>query len=178
VGEAVEDVVLDDLLGKPRRLTEWLGERATILYSWSATCPCVGECDRRIAPLFHALRAEHGEKAVRWIAVAGAAEDTPEVVLETMGLLRAPYRMLLDPRQRLTGRLGLRSAAHVAVLDGHGYLRYRGTIDDDLKAPTRDFLAGAVKAVLEGRRPDPEEFDVEGYGCPFGEPPPEPCEEP
>jgi peroxiredoxin len=169
VGQPVEDVELVDIGGEKRRLLGWLGRKATVLYAFSVKCPCVGQVEERIQELMDRHRGKDGKDVV-WVGVAGDAADSTEAVVEKMVALRAGYKMLLDPAQKLCRRVGFREATHVAVLDADGYLRYRGTIDDDLKKPTRSYLAEALAAVTEGRAPDVAEHDVEGYGCAFGEP--------
>ena len=170
IGQAVEDVVLTDFTGEKRHLVGWLGTKATVLYAWSVACPCVDVCEERVRSLLVEYREKYGKPGVVWIGVAGDPADTAETVLDKMGRLGAAYKMLLDPSHKLCRRVGLREATHVAVLDADGYLRYRGTIDDDLKDPKRSFLAEALAAVTEGRPPAVSEHEVEGYGCAFGAP--------
>ena len=49
LGEALDpDVTLRDLEGRPRRICDLYGSTATILYSWSTTCPGIPACEERM----------------------------------------------------------------------------------------------------------------------------------
>jgi hypothetical protein len=80
------------------------------------------------------------------------------------------FRMLLDPDQALLARVGFRQAALVAVLDGNGRLRYRGSMDDDYLKPTRSYLAEALASVVDGQ-PLALAETTPIYGCEFSRPP-------
>jgi len=174
VGEALDpDVTLVDIGGERRRVGDWFGSKATVLYSWSTTCPCIPVCEERLREVY----VEYGpEEGVTWIGVAGEPTDTGSGVLHHMASIRAFYKMLLDPYQRLCTRLGFDRAAVVAVLDADGYLRFRGNVTDDLKKPLRNYLAEVLPAVVAGERPPVAETEL-SYGCEFSAPGPCPDEE-
>jgi hypothetical protein len=174
IGQALDGAITGtDLNGVERRVGEWFGDRATVLYSWSVPCSCVEECEARL----RAIYAVHGNpQGVHWIAVDGEPTDSPEAVLDKMVKVGAFYRMLLDPSQRLSQRLGFDQAVQIAILDGHGYLRYRGPIDDDLEKPTRSYLREALEAVLAGTPVPEAEERPAVYGCAYSAPPD--CDDP
>lgn len=174
-GEALEDQDVVALDGKPYRLHGFLGRKATVFYSWSTRCPCVDQVNPRLLPLIQRFKPQ----GVAFLAVAGDPADTKEVVAvqhaaawsreaATGGL--PPFGLLLDPTQRLCRQLGFREASQFVVVDGNGYVRYRGTIDDDLKRPTKPFLLPALEAVFDGRVVESPLRPVPGYGCAFGAP--------
>lgn len=174
VGEALDpDVTLFDVGGERRRVGDGYGRAATIFYSWSTTCPCIPICEE----MLQETRARFGpEQGVRWYGVAGEPTDTPGSVRGGMKEISAFYEMLLDPYHRLSARLGFDRAAVLAVLDGDGYLRYRGNISDDLTAPERNYLLEVLPAIVAGERPPFTETEL-AYGCEFSDPQPCPDDE-
>jgi hypothetical protein len=74
--------------------------------------------------------------------------------------------VLLDEDHAVADLYGAATTPHFFVVDAEGVLRYAGALDDVTfrqKTPTRQFLAEAVAALLEGRLPDPAQ--TPGYGC-------------
>ena len=167
VGEALDpDVVLADLDGRRHRLGDRLGEKATVLYAWSTTCSCIPICD----PFLAEVRSRWGEdEGVRWLAVAGEPADSPVRIRETLEERPSAYGFLRDPAHRLCGPLGFDRSSLVAVLDGDGVLRFRGSPIDSLREPRADYLAEALPRVVAGS--PLEEADREpAFGCPFAAP--------
>lgn len=160
-GEKTDDFVLKDIEGKDRNLFGWKGKEATVLYFWSTECPCIGFVEKRMKHLL----VEFEPKGVSFIAVDSNPDDTRQEVLDHMVEIRAGYRMLLDPEQKIARRFGATKATELVVLDGEKRVRYRGGIDDSLEKPTKPYLRNAILAILEGREPDPKQTETEG--CPF-----------
>jgi hypothetical protein len=151
---------------RARNLMNEYGRRATVIMTWSVPCPCIEALEPRLA----ALHERFGDRAgIAWVAIDGEPGDTAEAVAEKRGRVKAFYRVLLDPEQRVCRRLGLVHAAMVAVLDGEGRLVYRGSVDGDYEAGRAEHLAEALEAVAAGRPvPAPERSWV--YGCEFAVP--------
>lgn len=169
VGEVLEiDFPLLDLEDppKPRNVMAWYGARATVLYTWSVPCPCIGDLEPRIRRLQERFGDAEG---VRWVAVAGDPGDTLEALQARHADLGSTYPVLRDPDQLLCRRLDLVRAGQVAVLDGAGRLAYRGAVDDDLLEGHAEHLEEALAAVLDGASlPVPERPAV--YGCTYAVP--------
>ena len=167
VGQAVDpDVVLLDLDGRTVRIGDRWGKNATVLYAWSTTCGCVPSLE----PTLLANQDRHGPAAgIAWIAVDGETADDPAAIRTHVAELGARYEVLRDPAHRLLARLGFDRAALVAVLDGDGYLRWRGNPTERLRYPERDFLAEVLPAVLRGDAL-PHADREPTYGCPFTDP--------
>lgn len=167
VGEAVPpDVVLQDLDGTPHRVGDFFGEKATVLYAWSTTCPCIPWCEDELQDIFQRYGPAQG---IAWVAIAGEPTETTEGIRETMQKLESPYGMLLDPSHRLCARMGFDRAAIMVVLDEDGYVRFRGNPSDSLKDPTRWFLNEVLADVLAGREPETRVTEL-AYGCDFSKP--------
>ena len=170
IGEVLEvDTALLDIEDppKPRSLAGEFGRRATVLYSWSVTCPCINTVEDRM----RALWAAHGERdrSVRWIALAGEPAESLASLRAKREDLEAFYPVLRDPEQIALRRLGFRHAGQVAVLDGEGRLAYRGAIDADWESGGAEYLTAALEAVLGGRPVEPAERP-RVYGCAYGLP--------
>lgn len=160
---APTDVALRDLDGKAHRLGDRFGEKATILYSWSTTCPCIPWCEDELQDIF----ARYGPKqGIEWVAIAGEPTETNEGVRQTLEKLQAPYGLLLDPTHRLCRPLGFDRAAIMIVLDPEGVVRFWGNPSDRLKDPTRWFLNEVLEDVAQGRTPEARETELT-YGCNF-----------
>jgi hypothetical protein len=168
VGEPLDThLTLTDVAGEPRVLADMLGKTATVLYSWKIECPCIEICEPRLREVHAAYGKGQG---VVWIAVDGEPSDERKAVLAKMVEIGSFQKMLLDPDQRLSAKVGFDRAAQVAVLDADGRLRYRGSIDDDYKKPTRSYVREALAAVSEGREPALAETKPV-YGCAYSQEP-------
>jgi hypothetical protein len=180
IGDPLEDQEVTNAAGAKMQLHPLLGAKATVFIGYSTTCLCVPIVDERLIPVVQRFKP----LGVNFVAVAGDPKDSPEKIANTlMSVWAEPkraelaknrglpmYGMLIDPTQRLCRQLGFKEATQIAVVDGNGNLRYRGTFDDDLKKPTKSFLPEALEAVVEGRAPERALRLVSGYGCPFGAP--------
>ena len=163
VGATVDlsGITLDDIGGKPRPLPSLYGAKATVLVFWSIECPCV----EMIEPRLRELLVVYEKQGVEFVGVDGYPADTPKGVLAKMGTSYTAYRMLLDPKQVLTRKVGVRTAAEIVVLDASSRIRYRGNMDDDLMEPKVLHLKDALDAILAGT--EPKVTETEPYGCPY-----------
>src|SRR5205085_7402559 len=97
VGDEVGDFALTDIGGELRSLSQWKGEKATVLYFWSVECPCVQGVEMRIKDLMERFQ----KQGVSFIGIDSHPDDTRDQVVAKMGRLHAEYRMLLDPEGRV-----------------------------------------------------------------------------
>lgn len=169
IGDPVDGDLVLDWIGEPPfpdRIGNAFGVQATVLYTWSIPCPCTDVLEQRMKLTYARFNEKQG---VSWVAVDGEPLDTPERVLDEMVRLRAFYKMLLDPEQKLTRRLGVDQAVQVVVLDADGRIRYRGPPDHDYEAGDARFLVDALERVLAG---EPVAVAERGsdYGCFFNDP--------
>jgi hypothetical protein len=168
VGEPLDgSLVVTNVAGFSKPMVDLFGKRATVLYSWKVACPCIDACEARLREVY----ARYGPaQGVEWYAVDGEPSDEPEAIREKMGRIGSFQKMLVDPTQRLSAKVGFDRAAQIAVLDATGHIRYRGSIDDDYKQPTRSYVAEALAAVVDGGAvPVPETLPV--YGCAYSQEP-------
>ncbi len=163
IGSTVDlsGITLHDIGGKPRPIPSLYGSKATVLVFWSIDCPCV----EMIEPRIREILVSYEKKGVEFVGVDGYPTDTPKGVLAKMGTNYTAYRMLLDPKQVLTRKVGVRTAAEIVVLDASSRVRYRGNMDDDLMEPKVGHLKDALDAILSGS--EPKVTETEPYGCPY-----------
>ena len=161
IGGVVDDMPLHDWDGIPRRLLEWKGEKATVFYFWSIDCPCVPACQMRMQTIMDRFRND----GISFVAIDSAVEDKGPEVFAHAAKIRAMYRMLLDPSGRAARRLGGATSTDVVVIDANRRIRYRGAIDDALKAPKTPYLMPVLEAIVAGKEPPFRETTP--YGCPF-----------
>lgn len=161
LGNSVEDFTLTGIGGTPSSLSKLRGTKATVLYYWSITCPCVDAVEMRIKKAM----AKYESQGVAFVAIDSDPDDSKDDVVRKMVNLHAGYTMLLDPKQVTLPRTGARTSTEIVILDASDRIRYRGSIDDNLIKPTVDYLGPALDAILAGKEPSPAE--TKPYGCPF-----------
>lgn len=162
IGERLGEYRLSGVQGEERRLSAFHGEKATVLYFWSASCPCVPQVEERVQAAIQRFPPSAG---VGFVAIDSHPDDRAEDVRRALADLKSSYPMLLDPTQTVARALGVDSAVTFVVLDAERRLRYRGGFDDDLLEPRKAHLLDALEAVLAGKNPDPAE--TAGAGCPY-----------
>lgn len=131
--------------------------RLTVLNFWSAECPWSERADGVV------LEAVRETDADLW-TIASCAGETPDRILEISAERGLPV-VLLDPDQAAADRYQAQATPHVFVVDTHGILRYRGAPDDagfGNPVPSRTYLADALRAIRQGRAPDPAETPAQG----------------
>lgn len=159
VGEPAPDFALHDLEGRPHRLADERG-RIVVLNFWSAECPHSERIDRVLSSL---QPAWGGRVTVWWLA---ANPNEPDDLLKLMAQERQIGPVLRDEGQVMADRFGVQVTPHVFIVDAVGMLRYSGAPDDvgfRQRSPTRHFMADAVRALLEGRAPEPA--STAAFGC-------------
>jgi hypothetical protein len=74
--------------------------------------------------------------------------------------------LLLDRNQAIADLYGAQTTPHFFVVDRKGILRYQGALNDVTfrqREPRIHYLREAVKALLLGKKPDPDTTNP--YGC-------------
>jgi hypothetical protein len=158
-GQAAPDFSLFDLNNNHHRLGDYQG-RITILNFWSAECPWVERIDREIITRLYGW----GE-AVVLFTIASNPNESIELLRSASMERRLPV-VLHDQYQFVADLYGAQTTPHIFVIDCHGILRYQGAFDDVTfrkRIPTTNYLDQAIKALLEGRTPNPE--ITASYGC-------------
>lgn len=134
--------------------------RPVVLLFWSGRCAV---CKRYAEVLQKLVTALEDKVAV--VLVASGAEETPETVRAALDTAKLRVPVLLDTERKAAGVLGVRVTPTAFLVDAEGVLRYRGPIDDDRRARSRDareLLRPAIDAVLAGK--PVESGDVRPFG--------------
>ncbi len=145
-----------DLLGEVKR------HRATVLFWWGSTCPCV----RRYRDRIHQIREEYGKHGVAVYAVASNADDTPEKIKRIAQEQNFKIKILYDAGGNLASYLGVMTTPTTVVLDSEGRVRYMGWIDNERRPGElgrEPYLEEALSALLSNKKIARERGPV--YGC-------------
>jgi thiol-disulfide isomerase/thioredoxin len=151
VNEPAPEFALADLSGVSHRRTGALG-RVLVLNFWSSDCPWAERGDEILAE----LKAAWGDRVEIWSIASNANETIEQLTLAAAA--REPGLVLHDGDQAVADLYGAVTTPHFFVVDGKGFLRYQGALDDTSfrqRQPTRTYLKDAVDAVLAGHAPDP-----------------------
>lgn len=130
-------------------LFAWLtgGGRPFVLVFWSVDCPVC----RRYVKKLREIEADHADRA-RFVLLVPNSDEETEVVREQLEKNRLTWPAFRDPGRSLVEHLGVLVTPTVALFDAQGRLRYRGAIDDDRLAKSRevqDTLLAALGSVLD-----------------------------
>lgn len=157
VGRLVPDLTVTGLDGQETTLSELLkGRRAAVLCMTSATCPLSIKYGPRLA----AMAEEYGPKGVRFVLVNVSDTDSRAQMREQARGLKWKGPYTPDAARAIRGALAARTTTEVFVVDAARTLVYRGAVDDQygigtaLDRPRREYLRGALAAVLAGRSPE------------------------
>jgi thiol-disulfide isomerase/thioredoxin len=128
--------------------------RVVIFLFISTDCPI----SNAYAPEVNRIAAQYGRRGVAIRLVHADADVTPEIARKHLADYRYTMTAVLDPAQKLAGRLGAKITPEAFVVAADGRTVYRGRIDDMFPAlgkrrpePTERDLRNALDAFLEGR---------------------------
>jgi peroxiredoxin len=169
VGKPAPDFTLNDLSGKPHKLSDLRGKRV-VLEWFNPDCPFVKYAHTK-GPLKD-MAARYARQGVVWLAVNsgapgkqghGAKRNQDAAKEFALG-----HPILVDERGTVGRLYGAKATPHMYVIDEKGILRYRGAIDN---APLGEAKEGApvnyvdaAFADLQGGRPV-KIADTKAYGC-------------
>ena len=159
VGELAPDFTLNDLTGRPHRLSDYRG-RIVLLTFWSAECPWVERVDGLIQPML----AAWGED-VFYLPIASNANESPAQIQQAAAARGLPL-VLWDDRSQVATAYDAQITPEFFIAGRDGILRYQGAFDDinfRQRTPTRCYVQEVVGALLAGRLPDTD-FTAP-YGC-------------
>jgi peroxiredoxin len=159
LGEPAPDFVLQELDGRSFRLADQRGSIVVLVF-WSADCVHPERADEILA----ALCSEWGDSVGVWRVASNVNED--EEQLRRIAQRHQVGPVLRDTGQGVADRYGAHATPHLFVVDERGVLRYAGAPDDvsfRQRVPTRNHLAEAVQALLQGQAPSPA--STAPYGC-------------
>jgi len=156
IGRLLPDFEFVDVNGDRGRLSDYAGNRATVIAMHSVDCPL----SKKFTPKLARLQEQYGDKGLAVLLVNPTQATTAEQVeafREEYGLDSVRY--VLDADQKIAATLRATSTTDAFVIDASRTLRYRGAVDDQyglgyvLDAPRRTYLMDAVLAALDRRLP-------------------------
>jgi peroxiredoxin len=158
VGQPAPDFKLKDVYGKEFTLGEMKGH--VVVLEWTNyECPFVvgHHKDKQTT---QKLYAQYAGKGVIWLAIDSTHGRKAEGDRNWAAVHRLAYPILLDPTGAVGRAYGAKTTPHMFVIDREGVLAYAGAIDD---MKDHNYVAAALDAVLEGKKP--EKTETKSYGC-------------
>ncbi len=163
VGDRAPDFNLLNVDGNYVALSDFENEKGVVVIFSCNHCPYVVAYEDRMIEL-------HNEFAPQGFPVVAINPNDSIVVpadsytkmIERAEEKNFPFAYLLDADQTVFPKYGATRTPHVYLLENKGdYFEvvYIGAIDDnyrDATAVEERYLANAIKAIMDGRRPDPE----------------------
>jgi len=172
VGQPAPDFTLDDVAGKPVKLSDYRGKY--VVLEWvNPECPYVEK--HYGSANMQGLQKEYTAKDVVWLTInstnAGHYEYyPPQKMAGWMKQMNgAPSATLLDPAGTVGRAYGARTTPHMYIVDPQGRLVYAGGIDDkrstnpaDVKT-AKNYVRAAMGEVLAGK--PVSDANTRPYGC-------------
>lgn len=162
VGKPIPDFKLPRVAdSQPETLYGDKKQRLTVLFVMSATCPCSGGYDARMAE----LARQYGTQGVRFIAINASANETAKEVAAHASKAGYTFPVLKDADNVIADRIEAKVTPEAFVMDAKGVLRYHGRIDDSRKADEvkAHDLRNALDFMLAGKLPP--RADLPTFGC-------------
>jgi len=140
--------------------------RVKVIIFTCNSCPFAKAFEPRIIE----VAQKYGQKGITFYAID--PNDDTKYSDETLANMKAradekeyPFPYLKDGDSSIARAYGARVTPHVFVVDGDGFVRYRGYVDDSAKPAERKTtgLTDALNALVNGR--DVANADTRAFGC-------------
>ena len=174
IGRQVEDLAFKDIAGSECSLGRVMGAKGLCIAFTSVTCPV----SKRYLPAMGRLCEELKGQGIALLLVNPMASESREDLAAALSANKINCRAALDAGHVLTRGLAARTTTEVFLLDSSRTMVYRGALDDrygptySRDAATRDYLKGAVAAMLSGTLPETAATTAPGCELDLREPPP------
>ena len=147
LGATPEAVTIEDLDGEPVELSQWVGNKPTLLEFWATWCE---NCEA-LLPRMREAHRRYGEQ-VEFLAVSVGVNQTPRSIRRHLEKHPIPFRVLWDGKGNATRAYKAPTTSYVVVLDADGRVTYTGVgPDQDIDAAVRRVIEDAGKASDGGR---------------------------
>jgi peroxiredoxin len=153
IGQQVANFTLNDSTGDPVPLYRFRGKCAVVLAFLGTDCPV----SNVYVPRLVEFNKRYKDKGVVFLGVNANAHETVEQIAAHAKEYGIDFPVLKDPVNLVADLTLAERTCEVLVIDGQARLRYRGAIDDQYgqgtrkPAPTKNYLAAALDAVLAGK---------------------------
>ena len=172
VGKPAPDFTLNDLSGKPVKLSDFRGKH--VILEWvNPECPYVRK--HYDSDNMQGLQKEFTAKNTVWLAINstrpshGDYKSPAELAAWMKQMNAAPSATMLDPDGKVGRAYDARTTPHMYVIDPKGQLAYAGAIDDkrstnpaDIKT-SKNHLRVAMGEALAGK--PVSTASTTAYGC-------------
>lgn len=163
VGAVAPAFELQDLDGKAVTLAEFRGK--TVVLEWiNPNCPVSrGYADRKVMVQ---TAAAHPEAV--WLAINSTSRKHRDYLAAAAhkaydAKQGIGYPVLYDTSGEVGRAYGAKTTPHMFIVDENGKVAYNGAIDSGPGATSTNYVDAALKALAEGRRPDPA--TTQPMGC-------------
>ncbi len=168
VGTVVGDFKLKDVAtGKDVQLFSFAGKKGAVLVFLGVDCPVGNQYMPRLSELAKTYEA----KGIVFLGINSNAHETAEQVAGHAREFGLNFPVLKDTGNKVADLYEAGRTCEAIVLDGHAHVVYRGAIDDQYgygksrPRPDHTFVADALDAVLDGKKPETTATSV--VGCPI-----------
>ncbi|MGB1016245.1 MAG: redoxin domain-containing protein [Nannocystaceae bacterium] len=170
IGAPAPDFTLNDLAGKPHKLSDYRGK--TVVLEWfNPGCPFVKFAHGK-GPL-QGMAGTYTEKGIVWLAINSGGPGKQGHGVEANRAAKDTWKMghpiLIDETGDIGHTYEAAKTPHVFVVNDKGILVYRGALDNapigevDGGGEKVNYLANALAEVAEGKAVT--RADVPPYGC-------------
>ena len=164
VGQRAGNFTLATPEGKPFSLYDFKGKSAVVLAFLGTDCP-VGNL---YAPRLEELSKAFEDKGAAFVGLYSNAHDSLEQIGAHAKEFGITFPVVKDEANVIADTLLVERTCEVIVLDGLGFIRYRGAIDDQYgvgtrkDAATHHYLKDAIEEVVTSGRIDVKGTPVAG----------------
>ena len=159
VGEKAPDFKVRATDGKEYTLESFKDAKAIIVTFTCNNCPVAVAYEDR----FIAFAKKYKEKGVVFLAInCNTSEKLPDMKqrAEEKGF---PFIYAYDETSESGHKYGARVTPHLFVIDKDRKIAYRGSFDDKQDGPSKQYLASAIDALLDGKKV--ELTSTKAFGC-------------
>ena len=136
--------------------------KATVLFWWGNTCPCVKRYQARIQQ----LRKDFAKRGIQFYAIASNVDDNPVEIRKVAEKRKFNLPFIVDPNGRFARLMGVISTPTTMMLDSKGHVRFRGWLDNERKpgqSGRKPYLHTALNKLLAKKADKLVTAPV--YGC-------------
>ena len=168
VGRTIHNFTLSDYRGKSHSLSDFSDAKIVVIAFLGTECPIV----KLYAQRLQELAERHEDHGVVVIGIDSNQHDSLAEMEHFARTHQLQFPLLKDPGNRIADPFDAQRTPEVFVLDSQRKVRYHGRIDDQYTYETQrfrkehDYLATAVKELLENRPISTPETEV--AGCQIG----------
>jgi peroxiredoxin len=159
VGEKAPNFKVKGIDGKEYTLESFKDAKSIIVTFTCNNCPVAVAYEDR----FIAFAKKYKEKGVVFLAINCNTSENLAAMKQRAEEKGFPFIYAYDETSESGHKYGARVTPHIFVLDKDRKVAYRGSFDDKQDGPTKSYLASAVDAVLEGKKP--ELASTKAFGC-------------